>query len=137
MDGPSTRGGKRGRKKVNMQPTETGGQIYMSEDYANKYRDKGGSTELDELMRKKLTERMHAGEMTPKQAGLMSADTFIEQLEEAYRQKRARKKPIQKEKGGAAKGYMGGGKVRGYKDGGGVCRGGGAAVGGTKFIGVK
>ena len=30
-----------------------------------------------------------------------------------------------------------GGAVRGYKNGGGVCRGGGAAVGGTKFRGVK
>ena len=29
-----------------------------------------------------------------------------------------------------------GGAVRGYKNGGGVCRGGGAAVGGTKFRGV-
>ena len=32
---------------------------------------------------------------------------------------------------------MKGGKVTGYKDGGEVCRGGGAATGGTKFRGVK
>ena len=129
MAGPSTRGGKRGRKKAYMQPTETGGQIYMSEDYAKEYRDsRGGNTELDELMRKKITERMLAGEMTPEQSGLMKAETFIDQIDEAYRQKRAKKKPIEKAKGGV---------VRGYKDGGAVCRGGGAAVSGMKFRGVK
>ena len=37
----------------------------------------------------------------------------------------------------SALGFANGGKVRGYKHGGGVCRGGGAAVSGTKFAGVK
>ena len=37
----------------------------------------------------------------------------------------------------SALGFAGGGEVRGYKDGGGVCRGGGAAISGTKFAGVK
>lgn len=32
---------------------------------------------------------------------------------------------------------MGGGKVRGYMGGGKVCRGGGAAISGTQFRGVK
>ena len=39
--------------------------------------------------------------------------------------------------GGAVKPYKYGGKVRGYKKGGKVCRGGGAAISGTKFSGVK
>ena len=39
--------------------------------------------------------------------------------------------------GGAVKAYKYGGKVRGYEHGGKVCRGGGAAVSGTKFSGVK
>ena len=42
--------------------------------------------------------------------------------------------------GKAAKKVLGmkyGGKVRGYKHGGGVCRGGGASVSGTRFSGVK
>lgn len=37
----------------------------------------------------------------------------------------------------SALGFANGGKVRGYKHGGGVCRGGGAAISGTKFAGVK
>ena len=37
----------------------------------------------------------------------------------------------------SALGLAGGGEVRGYKHGGGVCRGGGAAISGTKFAGVK
>jgi hypothetical protein len=38
---------------------------------------------------------------------------------------------------GNVKKMMNGGKVMGYKDGGEVCRGGGAATSGTKFRGVK
>ena len=37
----------------------------------------------------------------------------------------------------SALGFANGGKVRGYKHGGGVSRGGGAAVSGTKFTGCK
>ena len=37
----------------------------------------------------------------------------------------------------SALGFANGGEVRGYKGGGGVCRGGGTAVSGTKFAGVK
>jgi hypothetical protein len=51
--------------------------------------------------------------------------------------KERRNRPVEKAKGGAVKKYMGGGKVRGYEHGGGVCRGGGAAISGTKFSGVK
>jgi len=127
MDGPSTRGGKRGRKKVNMRPTDTGGQIYMSKDYAKKFLDTyAGDTDLQKLMEKKITERMRSGKMTPQESGNMKAETFVDQVDEAVRQKY--EKPRKMKKGGA---------VRGYEGGGAVCRGGGAAVGGTKFRGVK
>ena len=46
-------------------------------------------------------------------------------------------KPVKKMMGGAVKKMMNGGKVMGYKDGGEVCRGGGAATSGTKFRGVN
>jgi len=127
MDGPSTRGGKRGRKKVNMRPTKSGGQIYMSDDYAKKFDNAyAGDTDLQKLIDKKMTERMHAGEMTPTESGKMSHDIWMDQMEESVRQKY--EKPRKMKKGGA---------VRGYEGGGAVCRGGGAAVGGTKFRGVK
>ena len=72
--------------------------------------------------------------------------------------KERRSRPVNKKEGGAAfpdltgdgkvtkkdilrgrgvKGFKNGGKVRGYGKGGGVCRGGGAAISGTKFSGVK
>jgi hypothetical protein len=50
--------------------------------------------------------------------------------------KKAKEKPKAGPKGNVKK-MMNGGKVMGYKDGGEVCRGGGAATSGTKFRGVK
>jgi hypothetical protein len=50
--------------------------------------------------------------------------------------KKAKAKPKAGPKGNVKK-MMNGGKVMGYKDGGEVCRGGGAATSGTKFRGVK
>ena len=127
MAGPSTRGSKRGRKKVNMRPTKSGGQIYMSDDYAKEFRETyAGDTELQKLIEKNMNERMRAGEMTPKESGSMKARTFIDQVEESVRQKYEKPRKMKK-----------GGKVRGYEHGGGVCRGGGAAISGTKFSGVK
>jgi len=145
------------RKKVNMRPTKSGGQIYMSDDYAKEFRETyAGDTELQKLIEKNMDERMLAGEMTPKESGSMKARNFIDQVEESVRQKY--KKPRGMNKGGAAfpdltgdgkvtkkdilrgrgvKGFKNGGKVRGYGEGGGVCRGGGAAISGTKFSGVK
>ena len=117
MDGPSTRGGKRGRKKVNMRPTDTGGQIYMSKDYAKKFLDTyAGDTDLQKLMEKKITERRRSGKMTPEESGDMKADLFLDQVDEAIRQKY--EKPRKMNKGGAVKGYMGGGKVKKMESGG-------------------
>jgi hypothetical protein len=48
-----------------------------------------------------------------------------------------RKKDVKRAKDAKARGMMGGGMVRGYMDGGEVCRGGGKAMSGTKFRGVK
>jgi len=134
----STRGGKRGRKKVNMRPTKSGGQIYMSDDYAKEFNNTyAGDTDLQKLIDKKMTERMHAGEMTPKESGSMKSDIFIDQVDESVRKKYAKKKPVKKAEGGAVRGYKCGGKVQNYEGGGAVCRGGRSAMGGTKFRGVR
>ena len=54
---------------------------------------------------------------------------------------RSRKKNVKRAKDAQARekarGMMGGGMVRGYMGGGEVCRGGGKAISGTKFRGVK
>ena len=132
----STRGGKRGSKKrVKMQPTERGGQIYMSDDYAKKFRNTyAGNTGLQKLIDKTMTERMHAGLKTPEESGKMSSDIFVDQVDEAIR-----KKSVKKKYGGKVQKMANGGAVRGYKGGGkvGGCRGGGAAMAGTKFSGCK
>lgn len=154
----STRGGKRGRKKVNMRPSDSGGQIYMSKDYAKKFREtNAGDTELQKLIEKKMTERMLAGEMTPKESGSLKARTFIDQARESNRQKYANKKyggKVTKMKEGGKvpskyKGFsklpenvqrqMDSGLAEKYEYGGkvGGCRGGGAAIKGTKFTGCK
>ena len=111
----STRGGKRGKtKRVKMKPAESGGQIYMSEDYAKKFKDtRAGNTALQKKIEEKITERMLAGEMTPKESGSLKARTWIDQARESNRQKYENKK------------Y--GGEVRGYEGGGEVCRGNGRA----------
>ena len=51
--------------------------------------------------------------------------------------KSGRKKNVKRAKDAQARGMMGGGMVRGYMDGGEVCRGGGKAISGMKFRGVK
>jgi hypothetical protein len=59
------------------------------------------------------------------------------QLPEEVQMKMDPKAAMKYMEGGAVKAYKYGGKVRGYKHGGKVCRGGGAAISGTKFDGVK
>lgn len=153
----STRGGKRGKtKRVKMNPSRKGGQIYMSDDYAEEFRNtRAGNTDLQKLIEKKITDRMLAGEMTPQESGSKKAGIVIDQIEESVNKKYAKKKyggKVQKmAKGGAAfPDLTGDGKVtradilkgrgvKGFKYGGkvGGCRGGGAAMAGTKFTGCK
>jgi hypothetical protein len=59
------------------------------------------------------------------------------QLPEEVQMKMDPKAAMKYMEGGAVKAYKYGGKVRGYKGGGKVCRGGGAAISGTKFDGVR
>ena len=155
----STRGGKRGSKKrVKMNPSRKGGQIYMSDDYAKEFRNTyAGNTALQKKIEEKITERMLAGEMTPEESGSKKAGIVIDQIEESVNKKYANKKyggkVTKMEKGGRVpskyKGFsklpenvqrqMDSGLAEKYEYGGkvGGCRGGGAAVKGTKFTGCK
>jgi hypothetical protein len=107
----STRGGKRGSKKrVKMNPSRKGGQIYMSDDYAKEFRNTyAGNTDLQKLIEKKITDRMLSGELTPEESGSKKAGIVIDQIEESVDKKYANKK------------Y--GGKVRAMKNGGAVMSG--------------
>jgi hypothetical protein len=110
----STRGGKRGKKKrVKMKPAESGGQIYMSKDYAKKFIDGDKRPSLHNSIRKSITDRMLSGELTPEESARKKVDIFSDQVTEAVDQKYSKKA-----KGGAVRGYEGGGEV---------CRGNGRA----------
>ena len=106
----STRGGKRSKKKrVKMKPAESGGQIYMSKDYAKEFIDGDGRPSLHKAIRKAITDRMLAGELTPTESARKKVDIFSDKVSEAVDQKFANKK------------Y--GGKVRAMKNGGAVMNG--------------
>ena len=103
----STRGGKRSKKKrVKMKPAESGGQIYMSKDYAKEFIDGDGRPSLHNSIRKAITDRMLAGELTPKESAQKKVDTFSDQVKEAVDQKFANKKY-----GGKVRAMMNGGAV--------------------------
>ena len=106
----STRGGKRSKKKrVKLKPAESGGQIYMSKDYAKEFIDGDGRPSLHKAIRKAITDRMLAGELTPTESARKKVDIFSDKVSEAVDQKFANKK------------Y--GGKVRAMKNGGAVMNG--------------
>ena len=106
----STRGGKRSKKKrVKMKPAESGGQIYMSKDYAKRFIDGDKRPSLHNSIRKAITDRMLAGELTPEESARKKVDIFSDQVTEAVDQKFANKK------------Y--GGKVRAMQNGGAVMNG--------------
>jgi len=114
----STRGGKRGKtKRVKMKPAESGGQIYMSKDYAKRFLEGDNRPKLHNAIRKAYTDRMLAGELTPKESAQKKVDAFSDQVKEAVDQKFANKK------------Y--GGKVTKMEGGGEVCRGMGRAYQGS------
>ena len=89
----STRGGKRGKtKRVKMKPAESGWQIYMSKDYAKKFIDGDKRPSLHNSIRKAITDRMLAGELTPEESARKKVDIFSDQVTEAVDQKFAKKK---------------------------------------------
>jgi hypothetical protein len=130
------------RKKIKLKKTRGGAQQYE--------RSKGDfGRHSDNLFHKLMADPLGDPDILEKKARLRAGeygaskyddDAELEEMLMGFAEREAkerRNRPVEKAKGGAVKKYMGGGKVRGYEHGGGVCRGGGAAISGTKFSGVK
>ena len=126
-------------KKLKTTKSNSGAQLFMSDDAKEQMLNRPfRGTDAEKLIGKSVTNRMLEGKMTPKESGNLKAETFIDMLDRAYDLDKPR---VSKKKyGGKVAKMKYGGMVEGYEHGGevgGSCRGGGAAVGGTKFSGVK
>jgi len=126
-------------KKLKTSKASSGAQLFMSDEAKEKMRNRPfGGTEIENLINKSITNRMLEGKMTPEESGNLNAETFIDMIDRAYDLDKPR---VSKKKyGGKVAKMKYGGMVEGYEHGGevgGSCRGGGAALRGTKFSGVK
>ena len=127
------------KKKLKTSKASSGAQLFMSDEAKEQMLNRPfEGTDAEKLINKSVTNRMLEGKMTPKKSGNLKAETFIDMLDRAYDLDKPR---VSKKKyGGKVAKMKYGGMVEGYEHGGevgGSCRGGGAAVGGTKFSGVK
>ena len=127
------------KKKLKTSKASSGAQLFMSDEAKEKMRNRPfGGTEIENLINKSITNRMLEGKMTPEESGNLNAETFIDMIDRAYDLDKPR---VSKKKyGGKVAKMKYGGMVEGYEHGGevgGSCRGGGAALRGTKFSGVK
>ena len=127
------------KKKLKTTKSNSGAQLYMSDKAKEQMLNRPfGGTEIEKLIKKSVTNRMLEGKMNPKESGKLRAETYIDMLDRTYDQDKP--KVAKKKYGGKVAKMKAGGMVEGYEYGGevgGSCRGGGAAVGGTKFSGVK
>ena len=127
------------KKKLKTTKSNSGAQLYMSDKAKEQMLNRPfGGTEIEKLIKKSVTNRMLEGKMDPKESGKIRAETYIDMLDRTYDQDKP--KVAKKKYGGKVAKMKYGGMVEGYEYGGevgGSCRGGGAAVGGTKFSGVK
>lgn len=127
------------KKKLKTSKASSGAQLFMSDEAKEQMLNRPfRGTDAEKLINKSVTNRMLEGKMTPKESGNLKAETFIDMLDRSYDLDKPR---VSKKKyGGKVAKMKAGGMVEGYEYGGevgGSCRGGGAAVGGTKFSGVK
>jgi len=70
--------------------SRTGAQYYQS-DRQRKARlnaKPGSRTEMDDLIRQALMEKVYSGELSPERAGNMNSGVFIDSIDDAYRSKR-------------------------------------------------
>ena len=109
----STRGGKRGskRKKINLTPSKTGAYIYQSDRARKSMKESALRDELDDLIDKAYSKRMHSGELTPEEAGTKSAHTSIDRIHGRIIERPDYEKPRKMKKGGAVRAYANGGAV--------------------------
>ena len=128
------------KKKLKTSKASSGAQLFMSDEAKEQMRVNRAfeGTDAEKLINKSVTNRMLEGKMDPKESGKIRAETYIDMLDRTYDQDKP--KVAKKKYGGKVAKMKYGGMVEGYEYGGevgGSCRGGGAAVGGTKFSGVK
>jgi hypothetical protein len=125
-------------KKLKTTKADSGAQLFMSEEAKEQMRNRPfEGAELEKLIDRSLTARMLEGKISPKKSGRTQAYTYGDMISRAIDDK---PKVAKKKYGGKVAKMKYGGMVEGYEYGGevgGSCRGGGAAVSGTKFSGVK
>ena len=150
------------KKKLKTSKASSGAQLFMSDDAKEQMLNRPfRGTDAEKLIGKSVTNRMLEGKMTPKESGNLKAETFIDMLDRAYDLDKPR--VAKKKYGGKVAKMEAGGEVpskykgfsklpesvqrnmdsdlaQKYEYGGevgGSCRGGGAALRGTKFSGCK
>ena len=124
--------------------TASGAQQYGSTEDFKKQKDASFKRFLENPTTKNaLMENMMGAGYYGARSKEFNSDTYgeLEQLLSGFAKDNKNKLKKEEKPKAGPKGYvkkmMNGGKVMGYKDGGEVCRGGGAATSGTKFRGVK
>ena len=150
------------KKKLKTSRASSGAQLYMSDEAKEQMLNRPfEGTDAEKLINKSVTNRMLERKMTPEKSGDLKAETFIDMLDRAYDLDKPR---VSKKKygGKVAKMEAGGevpSKYKGFSklpesvqrnmdsdlaqkyeyggEVGGSCRGGGAALRGTKFSGCK
>ncbi len=127
------------KKKLKTSKARSGSQLYMSDKAKEQMLNRPfGGTEIENLIKKSVTNRMLEGKMNPKESGKLRAETYIDMLDRTYDLDKP--KVAKKKYGGKVAKMKYGGMVEGYEYGGevsGNSRGGGAALRGTKFSGCK
>ena len=127
------------KKKLKTSKSESGAQLFMSDEAKEQMRNRPfKGSEIENLIDQHLHSRMLEGKITPKKSGRTQAYTYTDMSSRSHGNDKPR--VAKKKYGGKVAKMKYGGMVEGYEYGGevgGSCRGGGAAVSGTKFSGVK
>jgi len=155
-------GNKTKPRRFKTSRASSGAQLFMSDAEKERMLNRPfGGTEIENLINKSVTNKMLEEKMTPQESGKLKAETFVDMLDRAYDLDKPR---VSKKKyGGKVAKMKAGGEVpskykgfsklpenvqrnmdsdlaQKYEYGGevgGSCRGGGAAIRGTKFSGCK
>jgi hypothetical protein len=126
-------------KKLKTTKSKSGAQLFMSDEAKEQMRNRPfKGAEIENLIDRSVSARMQEGKITPKKSGRTQAETYIDMSSRTHGNDKPR--VAKKKYGGKVAKMKYGGMVEGYEHGGevgGSCRGGGAAVSGTKFSGVK
>lgn len=127
------------KKKLKTSKANSGAQLFMSDDAKEQMLNRPfEGAEIERLIDRAIKNRREEGKITPEESGKTSAYTYGDMISRSYENDKPR---VSKKKyGGKVAKMKYGGMVEGYEYGGeagGSCRGGGAALRGTKFSGCK